>query len=265
MRTNPSTIPQWSYPRTTRTCTPTRSAFSARFYATTRQEESWERCEEAWTQAVALAAEAVRLPPASSRRTTRPIDPDNAADIQRLYRRNRWRAIRLILEGPTRSCDIPLAELQDHRGTTWTERTADTTILFQCPAAPEPRRHDAFFGRRSPCTTMKGPEHSPGLRQTYLPPLEVCRPRGSLPFGAVQCVCTPSPHPGCLAYVTHGPHIQEGGNPSVPSKWRPIALGSTASKLYAKCLAARLQAWVMEDHVLSHCQKGFLRTTACLN
>lgn len=52
--------------------------------------------------------------------------------------------------------------------------------------------------------------------------------------------------------------IHKKGDPQVPSNWRPIALGSTASKLYAKCLAARLQDWILRYNVLSRCQKGFL-------
>ncbi|KAL1415301.1 hypothetical protein MTO96_029572 [Rhipicephalus appendiculatus] len=60
-------------------------------------EESWQICEEAWHQAVALAAAAVRLPPLSTSRTSRPVNPETASDIQRLYRRNRRRAMRLIL------------------------------------------------------------------------------------------------------------------------------------------------------------------------
>ncbi|KAL1419513.1 hypothetical protein MTO96_025257 [Rhipicephalus appendiculatus] len=64
-------------------------------------EESWAQCEDVWNQAVALATEAVRLPPASSRRPPRSLNPANAADIQRLYRRNCRRAIRLILDGPS--------------------------------------------------------------------------------------------------------------------------------------------------------------------
>ncbi|KAL1444948.1 hypothetical protein MTO96_045295 [Rhipicephalus appendiculatus] len=46
--------------------------------------------------------------------------------------------MRLILEGRSRSCDISLQELQDHWGTTWAPRSADTALLFQRPAAPEP-------------------------------------------------------------------------------------------------------------------------------
>ncbi|KAL3213451.1 hypothetical protein MRX96_035384 [Rhipicephalus microplus] len=63
-------------------------------------DESWAQCEEAWTRAVALAVEAVRLPPVRPGRQRRQPDSTNAVDIQRLYRRNRRRAVRLILEGP---------------------------------------------------------------------------------------------------------------------------------------------------------------------
>lgn len=51
-------------------------------------QESWDECEATWTQAVAMATEAVHLPPIMTNRPRRPINPDNAADIQRLYSRN---------------------------------------------------------------------------------------------------------------------------------------------------------------------------------
>ncbi|KAL3192057.1 hypothetical protein MRX96_018176 [Rhipicephalus microplus] len=62
-------------------------------------DESWAQCEEAWTRAVTLAVEAVRLPPVRPGRQRRQPDPTNPVDMQRLYRRNRRRAVRLILEG----------------------------------------------------------------------------------------------------------------------------------------------------------------------
>ncbi|KAL3192082.1 hypothetical protein MRX96_018201 [Rhipicephalus microplus] len=98
--------------------------------------ESWAQCEEAWTRAVALAVEAVRLPPVRPGRQRRQPDPSNAVDIQRLYRRNRRRAVRLILEGPPQTCAIPLQDLQDHWGHTWSARQADSTLLLgRDPAA----------------------------------------------------------------------------------------------------------------------------------
>ncbi|KAL1415308.1 hypothetical protein MTO96_029579 [Rhipicephalus appendiculatus] len=52
--------------------------------------------------------------------------------------------------------------------------------------------------------------------------------------------------------------IPKKGDIQASSNWRPIALGSTVSKLYAKCLAARLQDWILLFSILSHCQNGFL-------
>ncbi|KAH7973244.1 hypothetical protein HPB52_023202 [Rhipicephalus sanguineus] len=77
--------------------------------------DAWTQIEAAWSQAFALAAEAVRLPPLRPDHQHRPHNANNAADIQRLYTRNRRRAVRLILEGPSRQCDIPLQELHDYR------------------------------------------------------------------------------------------------------------------------------------------------------
>lgn len=52
--------------------------------------------------------------------------------------------------------------------------------------------------------------------------------------------------------------VHKKGDPSDVTNWRPIALGSTISKLYAGCLAARMLQWVCDHGVLSRCQKGFL-------
>ncbi|KAL1415312.1 hypothetical protein MTO96_029583 [Rhipicephalus appendiculatus] len=119
-------------------------------------------------QAVTLAAETVRLPPTSSTRASRPINPDNAADIQRLYRRNRRRAIRLVVEGPSRSCDIPLQDLQDHWASTWAERAADTALLFERPVAPQPVDTSRFTAEEVLARLRKAENTAPGSdRLTY--------------------------------------------------------------------------------------------------
>ncbi|KAL3213450.1 hypothetical protein MRX96_035383 [Rhipicephalus microplus] len=112
-------------------------------------DESWAQCEEAWTRAVALAVEAVRLPPVRPGRQRRQPDPTNAVDIQRLYRRNRRRAVRLILEGPPQTCAIPLQDLQDHWGRTWSARQADSTLLLGREPAPAGSRYDQLFTGRA--------------------------------------------------------------------------------------------------------------------
>ncbi|XP_075557743.1 uncharacterized protein LOC142589918 [Dermacentor variabilis] len=52
--------------------------------------------------------------------------------------------------------------------------------------------------------------------------------------------------------------IHRKGDKSDRRYWRPIALGNTAAKFYAKCLGGRLQDWLGEHSILSPCQKGFL-------
>ncbi|GIY44250.1 retrovirus-related Pol polyprotein from type-1 retrotransposable element R2 [Caerostris darwini] len=51
--------------------------------------------------------------------------------------------------------------------------------------------------------------------------------------------------------------LPKSGDPSSLANWRPIALGNTASKLFMKCLTARLQNWCQKYDALSPCQKGF--------
>ncbi|KAL3203025.1 hypothetical protein MRX96_042236 [Rhipicephalus microplus] len=91
-------------------------------------DESWAQCEEAWMRAVALAVEAVRLPPVRPGRQRRQPDPSNAVDIQRLYHHNRRRPVRLILRGHVRRASFRFRickSIGDARG-----RPARLTPLF---------------------------------------------------------------------------------------------------------------------------------------
>ncbi|KAL3225342.1 hypothetical protein MRX96_025877 [Rhipicephalus microplus] len=91
--------------------------------------DSWATCEQVWSQAVALATEAVRHPPSTPGRPAQDINLETVTQIQRVYRKNRRCAMRLIMEGPTRSSIIPIRDIQDFRASTWSPRTADTEDL----------------------------------------------------------------------------------------------------------------------------------------
>ncbi|KAL1415261.1 hypothetical protein MTO96_029531 [Rhipicephalus appendiculatus] len=172
-------------------------------------------------------------------RTSRPVNPDNAADIQRLYRRNRRRAIRLVLEGSSRSCDIPLEDLRDHWATTWAERAADTALLFERPAAPEPVDTTSFTADEVLARLRKAENTAPGSDCLTYHHWKSVDPEARF-LSALFNAClhhrrTPD------SWHTSRTVLIYKGDPSIPSNWRLIALGCTASKLYAKCLAARLQ------------------------
>ncbi|KAL1415328.1 hypothetical protein MTO96_029599 [Rhipicephalus appendiculatus] len=216
-------------------------------------DQTWERCETAWSQAVALATEAVRLPPASSSRPSRTINPNNAADIQRLYRRNRRRAIRLVVEGPSRSGDIPLQDLHDHWASTWAERAADTALLFERPVAPQPVDTSRFTADEVLARLRKAENTAPGSDRLTYRHWKSVDPEARF-LSALFNACLHHRRTPDSWRTSRTVLIYKKGDPSIPGNWRPIALGCTASKLYAKCLAARLQTWVMEHHLMSHCQ-----------
>ncbi|KAL3192032.1 hypothetical protein MRX96_018151 [Rhipicephalus microplus] len=59
-----------------------------------------------------------------------PTNPNNAQQIQGLYRRNRRRAIRVIKQGETKLCEIPLDRLEQHFAETWAPKEGNTHLLL---------------------------------------------------------------------------------------------------------------------------------------
>nr|XP_037289442.1 uncharacterized protein LOC119182983 [Rhipicephalus microplus] len=218
--------------------------------------DSWATCEQAWSQAVALATETVRLPPSTPGRPAPDVNSDNATEIQRLYRRNRLRAVHLIMKGPTRSCTIPTRDIQDHWASTWSPRKADTSAPFR-PAPLVPVSMASFSTYEVLLRLRKSENTAPG------PDRLSCQNWRSV---VLEAHFLSAPFNACVHHhrnpdswrTSRTVLIYKKGDPSVPGKWRPIALGCTASKLYAKCIASRLQTWIMDHQVLSKCQKGFL-------
>ncbi|KAL3192039.1 hypothetical protein MRX96_018158 [Rhipicephalus microplus] len=182
-------------------------------------DESWAQCEEAWTRAVALAVEAVRLPPVRPGRRRRQPDPTNAVDIQRLYRRNRRRAVQLIPDGPPQTCAIPLQDLQDHWGRTWSARQADSTLLLGREPAPA------------------GSVPSRGLGH----PGKATFPGCACPFGGAPAAAADRRRFPFLDAGRGGPADPGGlGRPGWP--WRPPGAGRRSVRVYSSflCLALRL-------------------------
>lgn len=52
--------------------------------------------------------------------------------------------------------------------------------------------------------------------------------------------------------------IPRKGDLTKPENYQPLSLGNTVAKLYASCLARRMQEWISEHSILSRCEKGFL-------
>lgn len=48
------------------------------------------------------------------------------------------------------------------------------------------------------------------------------------------------------------------------NNWRPIALSSTAGKLFSSLLSSRLSNWAFDNNLISGAQKGFTPSEGCL-
>jgi len=71
------------------------------------------------------------------------IDPNDAKEIQSLYKRNRRRAVRVILSGEGQSCEVAVPEVEEHFTRTWAPSTCDTSI-FQRVDGRDPVRMGPF-------------------------------------------------------------------------------------------------------------------------
>ncbi|KAL5238207.1 hypothetical protein ACI65C_005617 [Semiaphis heraclei] len=112
-------------------------AFRQRFIDIGREscfDEVWARFVALVDEMTAEAAVIVKLPvrskgQASGNRTA--INPTDAKGIQSLYKRNRRRAVRLILSGEGQSCGVAVPEVEEHFRRVWAPSTCDVSIFPQ--------------------------------------------------------------------------------------------------------------------------------------
>ncbi|XP_060845386.1 uncharacterized protein LOC132924968 [Rhopalosiphum padi] len=222
--------------------------------------------EEVWLRFVALvdemtaeAAVIAKLPVrpegrASGNKTA--IDPSDAKVIQSLYKRNRRRAVRLIVSGEGKPCEVAVPEVEEHFRRVWAPSVCDTSAYepvegrnpvpmgpFQC--ADVSKRLGKFEN------TAPGDDGLTYRHWKRLDPecsvltevLNLCLRYGRIP-------------PAWKKAVTI--LIYKKGDKGDLGNWRPISLSRTLYKLYVGCIASRLTEWLTTCKVLSPCQKGFL-------
>ncbi|KAF0713258.1 Reverse transcriptase domain-containing protein, partial [Aphis craccivora] len=222
-------------------------------------EEVWSRFVALVDEMTAEAAVIVKLPVRSDGRSSgnrTAIDPGDAKAIQSLYRRNRRRAVRLILSGEGQSCEVAVPLVEEHFRRVWAPSTCDTDIFpqvdgrdpvpmgpFQC--ADVSKRLGKFEN------TAPGDD---GLTYRHWKKLDP------------ECTVLTEVVNMCLRYKRVPPAwkkavtvlIYKKGAKEDLGNWRPISLSRTLYKLYVGCVANRLTAWLTTNRVLSQCQKGFL-------
>ncbi|KAK8770417.1 hypothetical protein V5799_013119 [Amblyomma americanum] len=209
-------------------------------------------------EAIAEVAKEVKLPPApAGGKPRQPVNHENAQQIQRLYRRNRRRAVRLIVEGEPSLCPVPLQDIQDHFTATWGPKEVDATILLDKTSYIEPAEFPLDEFTEVLRKLRKCENSAPGDDRITYQHWKATDPEAKFLTAVFNT---------CIKFKRVPPEWKESRTILIHKKgpeqdinnWRPIALGSTIAKLYAGCLASRLQRWFREHETLSRCQKGFL-------
>ena len=186
---------------------------------------------------------------------SKPNNRDNPAFIQRLYRRNRRRAVRLIREETQSQCSVDAQLLKD-KFFDETPPTPDVSAYSCVTPAPSPPNSRPFtftevFQKLKKCeNTAPGPD-----RLTYFHLKKADVEAKALTLIYNYCLkARKIPHAWKLSKTVL---IPKSGDPGLPENWRPVALSSTTYKLFASLVAKRISEWVELNDVLSKCQKGF--------
>ncbi|XP_060879164.1 uncharacterized protein LOC132951368 [Metopolophium dirhodum] len=237
-------------------------AFRERFADFSRgpcTEEVWSRFVALVDEMTAEAAVIVKLPVrpegrSSGNRTA--IDPTDAKGIQSLYRRNRRRAVRLILSGEGQSCEVPVPAVEEHFRRTWAPSACDPSIYARVdgrdPVPMGPLQYADVSKRLGKFeNTAPGDD---GLTYRHWKRLD---PECTVLTGILNtCLRFKRVPPAWKKAVTI--LIYKKGAKEDLTNWRPISLSRTLYKLYVGCVAGRLTEWLVANNVLSPCQKGFL-------
>ena len=185
---------------------------------------------------------------------------EEASRLQKLYRANREKAVRQILQEESPACPVSGEQLSAHFApppcppVEWDQRpqeVPDLTPADPSPALTAPFRRDEVWGRlRRAANTAPGPD---GLRYAAWRALDP----GALLLTRAFELCRLARRVPPSWLVSETALLHKGGDPSRPQSWRPIALGATVAKLYAGVWADRLSGWVEASDLLSAGQKGF--------
>ena len=180
----------------------------------------------------------------------KPNQKDNPSFIQRLYRRNRRRVVRLIKEDTKPQCDSLREKFFSA-----TIPEVDLSVYVDSPAAnpanDKPFLISEVFEKLKRCeNTAIGPYR---LTFFHLQKVNVEAKVLTLIFN----YCLKAKKIPKAWKVSKTVFIPKAGNPFLPQNWCPVLLSSTIYKLFASLVAKRITEWIETHEVLSKCQKGF--------
>ncbi|XP_069176419.1 uncharacterized protein [Procambarus clarkii] len=228
----------------------------------------WDAFTELLQQITTTMQEHFKIQTDGSSTTSTPIDVNDCAAIQRLYRRNRRRAIRLITTGESARCAIPKERVEEHftRTLSAQDPLQNLDIITAIPEPPEDRTEmdTGEFREREVATRLSRTENTaPGDDRLTYSHWKRADPECRV-ITAIFNICLSQQRIPEAWKSSRTVLIPKPGDPDDITNWRPIALCRTIYKLYTGCLSSRLRNWIVENKVLCPAQKGFMPTDGVL-
>ena len=199
----------------------------------------------------------IRMDPPAHRST---IDVEDCKVIQRLYKNNRRRAVRMIVDGESERCLIPQDEIKRHFEESFRAQPFDPNGLIHVPDAPEERNSapvTPFLQSEIKSRLNKAENSSPGDDRITYRHWRSIDPE-CLILQLVFNICLKKRKIPAAWKVSRTILIPKEGDKMDIKNWRPIALCRTIYKLYTSCLTQRLRIWAQHSGIISKEQKGFM-------
>ncbi|CAB0033875.1 unnamed protein product [Trichogramma brassicae] len=191
-----------------------------------------------------------------------------ATRIQRLYRKNRRRAVQEVVNGAPQHCEISVAEVQRHFEDVHSVREPGGALPPLFNAEPPTAASNAAlvrpFERAEVSLKLKGMNNSsPGPDGVTYWDLKRADPGCHVLAALFNACLRTGLVPQCWKSSSTILLHKKGDRADI-GNWRPIAMGDTTAKLFASLVADRLTTWAVVNQRISPSQKGFLPYEGCL-
>lgn len=220
-------------------------------------DDTWQDFCNTMEQITLEIQDRVKLPaPTEQHRPVRESQINDCAYIQRLYRRNRRRAVRLILEGEKPRCALDMNQVLAHFTHTWQHREYDDSVYPQVEGR-QPLDHIRFTVAEVSRKLRKCENTAPGDDRLSYQHWRSVDPEGLL-LAAAFNVCARHRRVPTTWKNSHTVLIHKKGDTNNTANYRPISLLRTVAKLYTGLLTSKLSSWIARHGALSPSQKGFM-------
>ncbi|XP_057335413.1 uncharacterized protein LOC130674161 [Microplitis mediator] len=194
----------------------------------------------------------------------------SATRIQKLYRKNRRKAMQEVLEGPSSLCQVPKDDVLEYFRTLYSD---DSPFNEELPARqvwPLDEGNELAGALIASLTATEVSRRLARMQDTAPGPdflkysdLKKADPSSGL-FTGVYNACFRLGAIPVSWKVSNTVLIYKKGDRNDLSNWRPLAMDNTIYKLFAALIADRLTNFVVNGSRLTSSQKGFFRYEGCL-